>query len=336
MDHIEVLKRAFQITWRHRALWLFGILLTLTGGGGRGFRFNFPGGGGGDEGLPSFDDLGAMPEIDPALTTAIVVAFILFIIVLIAVFTIVQYVTRTALIGMVKEIEDTGTTSVKSGFRTGWSRSAFRLFLINLVIGIPMAIAFLLLLAFAASPLLLLFVDHIAARVIGVMATVGLGIMVIILLVVAGVVISVLTLFFHRQCVLGEKGVIDSIRDGYWMVRRNLGETGLMWLLMLGVGIGWGILLIPATLIVGAFAFAVGALPGGLIYLITESEIAGLAIGGIIGVVVLSTPLIFLNGLYLAFQSCVWTLTYLEIEAGRPLEMTPSEVSAETEPELET
>ena len=336
MDHIEVLKRAFKITWRHRALWLFGILLALTGGGGRGFRFNFPGGGGGGEGLPTPGDLGAGPEIAPALITAIVVALVLFIIVLIVGFTMVRYVARTALIGMVKEIEDTGTTSVKSGFRTGWSRSAFRLFLIDLVIGIPMTIAVLLLLAFAASPLLLLFVDNIAARVIGVMVTVGLVIMVIILLVAAGVVISVLTLFFHRQCVLGEKGVIDSIRDGYWMVRRNLSKAGVMWLLMLGVGIGWGILLIPVTLIIGAFAFAAGALPGGLIYLITGSEVAGFAIGGIIGVVVLAVPLIFVNGLYLAFQSCVWTLTYLEIEAGGALEATPSEVGAETEPELET
>jgi hypothetical protein len=328
MDHIEVLKRAFKITWRHRALWLFGILLALTGGGGRGFRFSFPGGDGGD--------FGAMPEIAPALTTAIAVALIIFILVLIVGFVIVRYVTQTALIGMVKEIEGTGTTSVKSGFRTGWSRSAFRLFLINLVIGIPMAIVALLLLAFAASPLLLLFVDNIAARIIGVMVTVGLVIVVIILLVAAGVVISVLTLFFQRQCVLGEKGVIDSIRDGYWMVRRNLGEAALMWLLMLGVGIGWVILLIPVTLIIGAFAFAAGALPGGLIYLITGSEAAGFAIGGIIGVVVLSIPLIFVNGLYLVFQSCVWTLTYLEIEAGEPLEATPSEVGATTEPELET
>jgi hypothetical protein len=328
MDHIEVLKRAFKITWRHRALWLFGILLALTGGGGRGFRFSFPSGGGGD--------FGTMPEIASVLTTAIAIALILFIIVLIVGFVIVRYVTQTALIGMVKEIEDTGTTSAKSGFRTGWSRSAFRLFLIDLVIGIPMAIVALLLLAFAASPLLLLLVDNIVARIIGVMVTVGLVIVVIILLVAAGVVISVLTLFFQRQCVLGERGVIDSIRDGYWMVRRNLGEVALMWLLMLGVGIGWAILLIPVTLIVGAFAFAAGALPGGLIYLITGSEAAGFAIGGIIGVVVLSIPLIFVNGLYLAFQSCVWTLTYLEIEAGEPLEATPSEVGAETEPELET
>ena len=114
---------------------------------GPGWRRETQASGGGDgEGLPTPGDFGAGPEIAPALITAIVVALVLFIIVLIVGFTMVRYVARTALIGMVKEIEDTGTTSVKSGFRTGWSRSAFRLFLIDLVIGIPMTIVVLLLL----------------------------------------------------------------------------------------------------------------------------------------------------------------------------------------------
>ena len=34
MDQIRVLKRAWEITWRYRALWVFGIILALTTGGG--------------------------------------------------------------------------------------------------------------------------------------------------------------------------------------------------------------------------------------------------------------------------------------------------------------
>ena len=33
MDHIKVLKRAWEIIWRYRALWIFGIILALTTGG---------------------------------------------------------------------------------------------------------------------------------------------------------------------------------------------------------------------------------------------------------------------------------------------------------------
>ena len=36
MDHIKILKRAFNITWVYRALWVFGIILALTTGGNSG------------------------------------------------------------------------------------------------------------------------------------------------------------------------------------------------------------------------------------------------------------------------------------------------------------
>ena len=36
MDHMKVLRRSFEITWRYRVLWVFGILLALTSGGGGG------------------------------------------------------------------------------------------------------------------------------------------------------------------------------------------------------------------------------------------------------------------------------------------------------------
>jgi hypothetical protein len=32
MDHIKVLKRAWEITWRYRVLWIFGIILASASG----------------------------------------------------------------------------------------------------------------------------------------------------------------------------------------------------------------------------------------------------------------------------------------------------------------
>ena len=34
MDHTRILGRALRITWRYRALWVFGIILALVSGGG--------------------------------------------------------------------------------------------------------------------------------------------------------------------------------------------------------------------------------------------------------------------------------------------------------------
>jgi len=36
MDHMKVLKRAWQILWHYRALWIFGIILALTAPSTRG------------------------------------------------------------------------------------------------------------------------------------------------------------------------------------------------------------------------------------------------------------------------------------------------------------
>mgnify|MGYP000659292038 CR=1 FL=1 len=42
MDYVKILKRAWETTWRYRALWVFGIILAITtasggssGGGGK-------------------------------------------------------------------------------------------------------------------------------------------------------------------------------------------------------------------------------------------------------------------------------------------------------------
>ncbi|NIO69211.1 MAG: hypothetical protein GTN71_09300, partial [Anaerolineae bacterium] len=104
MDPIKVLKRAWEITWRYRALWIFGIILALTTAGG-GFR----GGGGGDgiqydfKGEDFLDlQMGEVPPTEVISTLiAIGVGLACVIVILIIAATIARYVAETALIRMV-------------------------------------------------------------------------------------------------------------------------------------------------------------------------------------------------------------------------------------------
>lgn len=316
MDHFEILKRAFNATWRYRALWLFGILLALAGGGGgfNLFRCLDAGGGGRDNfGFPADPDV--LPQISDRMLTTVVVAAVVVGLILFVVLTIARYIAQVALIGMVKEIEKTQTTSVRNGFHLGWSRSAWRLFLINLVIGIPTAILALLLFAYGLSPLLLLLVEKPAVRILGVVAAISLTLLVILILIVLSAAINLLSQFFYRQCVLEKRGVFDSIREGFWMVRRNLSNVAVMWLLMFGVGLGWSVLMIPVFMVLLVLATLIGGLPGVLIYTLTQSQATAFIVGGIVWLIVLIVPSIFLSGLYAAFTSCVWTLIYLEVQA---------------------
>jgi hypothetical protein len=313
MNHTNILKRAWHIVWRYRALWVFGFLLALTTGAGGG------GGGGGNSGFQyNMDRIG--PNLGSMLLT-IGIGLACLAVLLIILGAIARYVAETALIRMVDHHEETGQKrSVRQGFRLGWSRSAFRLFLIDLVIGLPVAIGFILIFLLAASPLLLWATESNAAGAVGTALTVGLGLLAILLAIVVAVILSVLKPFFRRVCVLEGLGVTEAIRQGYVMVRRDLKDVGLMWLITFGLRIGWGILMIPVVLLLlvvsGVLGGTLGLMVGGLTRLAFEGAAPWIA-GGLVGIpifiLVMVLPLSLLGALFEVFLSSTWTLTYREL-----------------------
>ena len=324
MDHLKVLKRAWEITWRYRVLWVFGIILALTTGGSTG-RGGGSGGGGGNGGFPSFGDF-SPPEIPPQVMSMLIgvgIGLACVIVILTIASVVARYVAETALIRMVDDYEETGEKrSVRQGFRLGWSRTALRLFLINLLIGLPTALAFILLFALALAPLLLWTTKNTAAGVVGTVATIGLSFLVILLAIVVGVVLSLLMRFFRRVCALEELGVIESIRQGFDFVRQHLKDVGIMWLIMVGLGLGWMIVMIPVTILLVVVGAMVGGFPallvGGLASLPFEGAVPWIlaaAVGIPIFILVVAVPGLFLGGLAEVFKSSVWTLTYRELRA---------------------
>ncbi len=314
MNHTKILKRAWHIVWRYRALWVFGFLLALTTGAGGG-----GGGGGGNSGIQYNVDR-IPPNIGGMLLT-IGIGLACLVVLLIIVGAIARYVAETALIRMVDHHEETGQKrSVGQGFRMGWSRSAFRLFLIDLVIGLPVAVGFILLFLLAASPLLLWATESRAAGAVGTALTVGLGLLAILLAIIVALILSVLKPFFRRVCVLEGLGVTEAIRQGYAMVRQDLKDVGLMWLITFGLRIGWGILMIPVVLLLlvvsGVLGGTLGLMAGGLTRLAFEGAAPWIA-GGLVGIpifiLVMVLPLSFLGALFEVFLSSTWTLTYREL-----------------------
>jgi hypothetical protein len=339
VDHFKVLKRAWNITWRYRALWVFGIVLALTtsrGGGGGGAQYNFNQGDLASFGGGSFSP----PDIAPAVIAqiagalvAIIIALACFTLLFIVVAIVVRYVATTALIRLVDDHEETGEKrGVGRGIQLGWSRSALRLFLIDLLIGLPLVVAFILLFLLALVPLLLWATGSEAAGAIGTLITIGLIFFFIVLAVVVAVVVSLLMRFFHRACVLEELGVIEAIKRGFGVVRGHLADVAIMWLIMLGVGIALAVAMIIVVLLLVLLAAVLAGVPavlaGGLTSLAFEGLapwIVGAAVGIPIFFLVLVVPMIFLSGLIEVFKSSVWTLTYREV---RSLEGAELEASA--------
>jgi len=321
MDHVKVLKRAWHIVWRYRALWVFGIILALTTGGGANNRVQY------SFRSEDFSQGGLhLERIPPELVSillAIGIGLACLIVILIVASAIARYVAETSLIRMVDNHEETGQKHrVSQGFRMGWSRSAFRLFLIDLLIGLPLAAVFILLFLLAAAPLLLWATESTAAGALGTAITIALGLLVILLAIVVAVILSVLMPFFRRVCVLERLGVTESIRRGYAMVRQNLKDVVIMWLITFGLRIGWVIVMIPVVLLLlvvsGAAGGLLALLAGGLTGLAFEGPmpwIVAAVVGIPVFILVMVAPLSFLGGLFEVFLSSTWTLTYRELRA---------------------
>jgi hypothetical protein len=322
MDYLRILRRSFEITWLYRALWIFGIILALTAPNSGGGNGGGGGGGGGSSfiGHPGFAGQGLPQLFDPS--TAAMLAFVITIALLLGViFTVARVVSETALIRMVNDYADSGVKmSMGQGFRLGWSRSALRIFLIDLLAVLGVMIVFLLVFGIAAAPLAGLLSESDAVKTVGMAGGVFLLLLAFALFIGAIIVLSVLIPFIHRACVLEGQGVIASFRRGWAVFRSRTTDALLMTLALFCVGLALSLVIIPVVLLLLFGGAAIASLPGllaGLIAsLFVQGElplVIGLAVGIPILMLVIMIPLLFVGGLGQVFTSSTWTLTYREI-----------------------
>jgi hypothetical protein len=325
MDHIKILKRAFSITWNYRVLWVFGFLLALTlprngGGSNSGIQFSgneFNGG----QMFPNISPQISAQILNIILTIGISLLCAIFLIAIVA--TIVRYISETALIRMVDQNEASGEqVSVRAGFRLGWSRPAWRLFLIDLLIGIVGIIAFLLFLVVAAAPFLVWLTSSELLRVLGTVAGIGMVFLVILLFILIAIVLSVVMHFIRRAAVLEDRGVFEAMQRGLELVRQRLGDIVIMALIMFALGLAWVVVSIPIFILLILAALVLGVLPALLAGMVTSlfaqgalPWIVAVVVGLPIFLVVVIVPGGFLSGLYETFKSSTWTLTFREVVA---------------------
>lgn len=303
---------------QNRALWVFGFLFALAGGesglrwfNNSGSRWENSNSGGPNTGqFPNFH----MPPVDWAAVMWIVVVLVALLVLLGIIAVVVRYVAETALMRGADEIESTGASlTMRHGFRLGWSRQALQLFLTDLLIYVPLALAAVLLLGIAALPLLF-WLTHIVP--LGILASIvsgALGLLVILSLIVVGLVLSIIMPYIRRKVVLDKQGVTAAVRESAQLARTTLVDTGLMWLLLAGLRILWSLVMIPVFIAVVLVAIVVGGIPAGLVYLISQSWVAPAIIGGALFLLVLVPVTAFAEGLFDAYVSATWTLTYREL-----------------------
>jgi hypothetical protein len=346
MDHIQILKRAWKILWGYKTLWIFGIIMALTSMSFRGGGSSNGGGSGSGNGASLFhltppaeithevDKLNRLfsngitaATRDTWITIAIVAACVLLLIFIL--FRIGYYVSQTSLIRMVDGFEDTGErVKWKQGFRLGWSRSAWQLFLIDLVIYLPVVLAIIIIFGCAALPFILGGIESNQPSIPGILAAIGIAFLGIFLVVIVAFALSLIMEPIRRVCVLQGLGVFDSIRNGWQLVRNRFKDVFIMWLLIVGVQIGYFIVMIPIAILAFAVSMLLGGGTGLLTYVLTNAAatttqvwIPAVVLGGLIFLLILSIPFLFLGGLKETYLSSTWTLTYRELVHVKPQEL---------------
>lgn len=256
--------------------------------------------------------------------------FVLFMIVVGILVAIARYVSETAVIRMVDEYENSGTKmTVREGFRIGWSRTAWRLFLINLIVNLPVILLFIVLMIAGAITVLSVVNGNENLVAVSIVSMIGLVFTSICGVIILSVFLGLLRNFFWRVAALEDASVGESLRRGFAMVREHWKSVGVMWLVMIGLGIAWivvsiiaFIVTIPVVILTSIVATIVAAAP----YLLLVG-LFSLFLGGPlpwIAAALFVLPLFFaiaffpwllLGSWQTIYTSTVWTLTYREIKA---------------------
>jgi hypothetical protein len=355
LDPVKILKRSWYILWSYRALWVFGLILALAAGGSASSQ--------GSNNSRSYEQSsGETPQVTPqdiqqgfkefrqelsklfeqgipeaditgqALTTFLWIfgAFVLVMFIVGIGMTVARFVSETALIRMVDEHEATGNKlTVRQGFRIGWSKTAWRLFLIDLIVNLP-AIALALVLLIGGISVYFAWANGTANfAAFSTVVTIVLAFITIFVVVILSIVLNLLRNFFWRISVLEDTGVRESLQRGFAFVLENWKNVGLMWLVMIGLGIVWTVVSIilivvsiPLVIVTAVIALLVVAIPFLLFAGIFSTFLTGylpLIAGGLFVAPLFFTlafsPWVLLGSWQAVYTSTVWTLTYREIKA---------------------
>ncbi len=311
MNFGEVLSRAWQIIWKYKILWIFGILAGLgqgtpnNPGNNSRYEFNNNNASGfylGNQYI-SFDAIARWFEANWWI-------FIILTLLALLVVVVVIILSTFGRIGLARGAwqADEGKEKLTFGQLFGESSPFFwRVFGLVLVITI-LWIAFFLILGGAAVGFTVITAG------IGALCLIPLFLVLCCLLIPVSWGVSVITEQAIVAITCENMGLFDGLKRGWQVLRDNLGPATIMFLIL---GIGGGIvrLLIGIPLVAALVPLGIAAFTG-----TTEAW----TVGGIASLVVVCVYLpiaIALNGVVTAYTGTAWVLTYRRLtglKAGSP------------------
>jgi len=300
----EVLTRAWKIIWKHKVLWIFGILASC----GRG------GSGGNSGGSNRYNSGGSTPNLPPQVMQWFqwiqnhLTQFIAITVTIVCVIWIVTiFLSTIGKIGLIRGTAQADGGAEKLIFGQLFSESMpyfWRMFGLSLILAIPLLIFFIV--VFAGLILFAISASRgNASSGLGILASIPLLIGCVCLFIPIMFVLSMIFSQAQRAIVLEDLGVMPSISRGWEIFRANLGPIILMAIILTVIAFIVGLVIaIPILVIVvpAAVAFAIG----------NAQNTTPLILMGVCFCLYLPV-LILLNGILVSYTESVWTLTYMRL-----------------------
>ena len=304
MDYFGILKRAWDITWQNKALWVLGFFAVASSGS--------TGGSNSAQWRESYSSTDMEPfvrwtEQNLGLLIALVIALVL----LGMVMAVLGVAARGGLVHLVNEAEEDRSVRLADGWRVGfkyWGRT----FMISLVLGLPiLAIVLVLaLIVVGAGFGLAAGGDPSAAAGVGFGgALCCLLPMVVILTIAIGVITGIINELAVRYGVLQDVTFGQAIRRGWddlWAKR----GAAVMWLVMLLPQFAYGVIVLVAALVI--------LLP---VFLLFAS---GAVVIGVLLVLLLVLVLMVPGAVYNTFFSASWTVFFRSMTGVRVISKAPA------------
>ncbi|MCC6146279.1 MAG: hypothetical protein IT308_01795 [Anaerolineaceae bacterium] len=326
MNYGEVLEKSWKIIWKHKILWLFGLLASCgraSGGGGGG-------GGGGNVSSGQIPDMTFQdmpPWIENLTQTFVRMAengTILWLVAGLFVFGFLLAIIALALnamgrAGLVRGAWQADAGEDKLAFGALW-QDGLRYF---------WRVAGLILLFAVGTGLL--FMVLLGPVIILALVTLGIGLLCLIpficLLIPVGIGIGVLEELAVAAVVGEDTDIFEGIRRAWQIVRTRLGEVVVMALiLIIGGGIVRVLISLPALLIVAPIV--IGVLSG------TQGAImGGFIVTGALLLIYLPIAILLSSALQ-AYLGSAWALTYRRL-TGKDLEAPVETLFPQTPPQGE-
>ena len=315
MDFGNVLKRAWEIIWKFKVLWIFGILASCgqasgTSGGNSGVRYS----GEGSNISPQIEQWFA--SLSPGLVALLIVVAIIIVLILVVIAILLGTVGR---VGLIRGTMKADQGAQRLTFGELWKEGLvyfWRVFGLNLLIFVLLAGAIVVL------------------SIIGIVLTVGtLGIFAICMLPLICLIIPVMWAIYviieqaNIALVVENLSITEAIKRGWQVVLDNIGSMIVMSLILIigisligGAVIGLPLLAVAAPAISGV---AVGT---------AVSIRNGLVATGVLFLIYLPF-LLLLSGILRAYTSSAWTLTFLRL-THKPVPTMPPTPIIPASPEI--